>query len=58
MSTKSRRRAARRHPELTDEGQAAEAIGASILTLVTLGLVDPSEDTSPVEEAPASRTNR
>lgn len=39
MSTKSKRRAARRHPELADP-TIAGAVGASILSLVTLGAVD------------------
>lgn len=57
MSTKSRRRAARRHPEPSLDGleieqkeEALEAIGATILNVATLGMLE-----SVIEAPPSSR---
>lgn len=57
MSTKSRRRAQRRHPESSIEGldigqkeEALEAIGATILNVATLGMLE-----SVIEAPPSSR---
>lgn len=43
MSTKSRARALRRHPEAAEvaDNQALAAVGTSILSVVTLGLLEP-----------------
>ncbi|MFO0740189.1 MAG: hypothetical protein U0270_30090 [Labilithrix sp.] len=54
MSTKSRARALRRHPELTQEREALGAIGASLIDLVTLGMLSSDPDVPPSSRAPAT----
>ena len=57
MSTKSHRRASRRHPELSEN--ASGAIGSSILSLVTLGALEESTEfvmpSSEAQPAPAGQ---
>lgn len=53
MTTKSRRRAARRHPEL-ENPEALAAVGNAIVSLVTLGVLEDEEE-APPRSVPSER---